>query len=794
MSYMQQNKYHFLRIGHYGNFMTKYYSRFIASFSMFVSRHMPIVSFKKYKTTLKPNTAIMIKRNLLLSFLYLFSLLAFAQGKQQIEVTTDRLSMILTVDDHQRVVYQHFGNKIANTTQSFFNRSFVGQPDTSNDDLAPMLFPAYGGRYYLNPALKLTHADGVITTDLKYISHTQKVLDDNKVETIIKLSDRLYPVYIDVKFVAYQAENVITQAVEIYHNEKQNVKVENIASSYLPLHAESYYLTHFNGTWAQEMQMEEEKLNHGIKVIETKKGVRATQAQNPSFLLSLNHPSEEDYGEVYGGSLAWSGNYNLSFEIDEAYRLNIVSGMNPFASAFNLKKGDKIETPEMILTYSDKGRGQVSRNFHDWGRKYGMAHGSIERPIILNSWEGAYFSFDEKTITNMIDDAAKFGVEMFVLDDGWFGNKFPRNGDNAGLGDWQVNKAKLPQGIDYLAKYAVDRGVKFGIWIEPEMVNPDSELAAKHPEWIVKSGKRDILTMRNQWLLDLTNPKVQDFVFNTFDEVVKQSSHISYVKWDANRHVDNVGSDYLSKDDQSHFWYEYVKGLYSVYERIRAKYPDIDIQLCSSGGGRVEYGALKYHDEFWASDNTNALDRIFIQYGTNLFFPAIATGSHVSTSPNHQTGMILPLKFRFDVAMSGRLGMELQPKDIVGEEYEMAKKAIEDYKRIRPVVQLGDLYRLVSPYGSSNWASHMYVGKDKKQSVLFAYSMKYHGRTTYFETKLKGLSPSKEYKIIELNKKPGKSTFSNDGETFSGDYLMKIGVKLNIGSAFDSSVLLITEL
>lgn len=722
--------------------------------------------------------------------LFLTTLNVFSQEKKVIQVETDNLAMIFTASPNEKVIFQYWGNKL-NGVSSFTDKKIKGQPDT-NDDFASQMYPAYGGRYYLNPALKLTHDDGVLTTELVYVGTQTKTLDSNRTETVISLKEKLYPVYVDVRFIAYKKENIIAQSVTISHKEKSGIKVENLASSYIPIHAESYYLTHFNGTWAAEMQMEEEELTHGLKVIETKKGVRATQSENPSFLLSLNGPANEDSGEVYGGSLAWSGNYKLSFELDETGKLGIVAGMNPFASTFYLKPEQKLETPEMILTYSATGVGQLSRNYHDWARKYALVHGDKLRPVILNSWEGAYFTFDEKTITDMIDDAAKFGVEMFVLDDGWFGNKYPRNGDNAGLGDWQVNKKKLPRGINYLADYAVSKGVKFGIWIEPEMVNPDSELAKNHPEWIVRSGKRDILPMRNQWLLDLSNPEVQDFVFKTFDDVVSLSKNISYIKWDANRHVDNVGSDYLPKDEQTHFWYEYVKGLYKVYDRIRAKYPDIEIQLCSSGGGRVEFGALKYHTEFWASDNTNALDRIFIQYGTNLFFPAIATGSHVSTSPNHQTGMITPLKFRFDVAMSGRLGMELQPKDI-GDEYEFAVNAIKDYKTIRPIVQFGDLYRLVSPYGKHGWASHMYVSKDKKQSVFFAYSLKYHGRTTYLETKLKGLDPGKNYRITELNVKPGNSSFSGNGQVFSGDYLMKAGINLNIGNPFDSTVLLISQ-
>lgn len=732
-------------------------------------------------------------KTLVLSVLFVFFIYVNVEGQEKkvIQVETKDLTMVFTAVQNEKVIFQYWGNKL-NGVSSFLNKKIKGQPDT-NDDFASQLYPAYGGRYYLNPALKLTHDDGVLTTELVYISSQTKVLDANRTETIISLKDKLYPVFVDIRFVAYLKENIICQSAIIHHKEKSKIKVEDFASSYIPLHAGSYYLTHFNGTWSAEMQVEEEELTHGIKVVETKKGVRATQSENPSFILSLNSPSREDSGEVYAGSLAWSGNYKLSFELDETGKLSILSGMNPFASTFYLEPDQKLEAPEMVLTYSANGIGQISRNYHDWARKYAMAHGDQLHPVILNSWEGAYFSFDEKTITDMIDNAAKFGVEMFVLDDGWFGNKYPRNSDNAGLGDWQTNKKKLPRGISYLADYAVNKGLKFGIWIEPEMVNPDSELAKSHPEWIVKSGKRDILPMRNQWLLDLSNPEVQDFVFKTFDDVVSLSPNISYIKWDANRHVDNVGSDYLPADKQTHFWYEYVKGLYKVYDRIRAKYPDIQIQLCSSGGGRVEFGALKYHDEFWASDNTNALDRIFIQYGTNLFFPAIATGSHVSTSPNHQTGMMAPLKFRFDVAMSGRLGMELQPKDIQGDEYGFATNAVKDYKLIRPVVQLGDLYRLISPYDKNGWASHMYVAKDKKQSVFFAYSLKYHGRTTYFETKLKGLDPDKNYKITELNVKPGQSSFYGNGQIFTGDYLMKAGVSLNIGNPFDSSVLLISQ-
>lgn len=732
-----------------------------------------------------------MKNRLLHLLLLLFSVSCFGQNAEIIGIETKSTAMVFSAKPGEAAIFQYYGSKMKEYTP-FVHRAFKGQPDTQQE-AAPQLFPAYGGRQYLNPALRVTHEDGVLTTELVYVSSQKKQLDENCSETTIQLKDNIYPLFVEVHFMAYKNEDVISQYTTVYHQEKKPVVIATIASSYLPLHANAYYLTHFYGTWAHEMQMKEEKLTPGTKTIESKKGVRATQSENPSFLLSLNNPVSENTGEVYGGSLAWSGNYNLSFEFNECGVLNITSGMNPFASDYLLKAGQMFQTPQMILTYSSNGKGQVSRNFHDWSRRYALAHGDQLNPIILNSWEGAYFSFNEKTLTDMMDNAANFGIEMFVLDDGWFGNAYPRNGDNAGLGDWQVNTKKLPRGINYLADYAVSKGLRFGIWIEPEMVNPESDLAKKHPEWIVKSGKRDILPMRNQWLLDLTNPKVQDFVVNTFDEVVAQSPNISYVKWDANRHVDNVGSEYLPASEQSKFWYEYVKGLYSVYERIRAKHPAIEIQLCSSGGGRLDFGALKYHDEFWASDNTNALDRIFIQDGTNTFFPAQATGAHVSTSPNHQTGMITPLKFRFDVAMSGRLGMELQPTDLIGEEYDFAKKAIEWYKQIRPTVQLGDLYRLMSPYDENGWSSLMYVSKDKSKAVFFAYSLKYHGRTTYFETKMDGLDPNKNYKVTEINNRNNQYSFSGNGKIYPGDYLMKVGVSVNIGNPFDSSVLLVTE-
>ena len=405
-------------------------------------------------------------------------------------------------------------------------------------------------------------------------------------------------------------------------------------------------------------------------------------------------------------------------------------------------------------------------------------------PTLLNSWEGAYFDFTTPVLTGMIDDAAAMGLEMFVLDDGWFGTDYPRNSSRQGLGDWQLNTKKIPEGIEYLADYAHKKGLKFGIWIEPEMVNPKSNLAKKHPEWIVKSPGREATTTRNQWLLDLCNPEVQDFVFNVFDETMQLAvNKIDYIKWDCNRHVESFGSSFLR--DQSKFYVDYIQGLYSVLKRLRAKYPDVIVQSCSSGGGRVDYGALNYFDEVWTSDNTEGLSRVFIQYGTNMIYPACTTGSHVSDVPNHQTNNVTPLKFRFDIASAGRLGMELQPKKMSDDDRAYAQRAIASYKRFRDLVEQGDLYRLVSPYDGDHYAL-MYVSKDKTRAVVFAYCIKYQGRARKPLIRLYGLDKDKNYSITELN--TDTPSFWGDGQTFSGQWLVNQGINPQLVKIYDSGI------
>ncbi|HET7732602.1 MAG TPA: alpha-galactosidase, partial [Paludibacter sp.] len=545
--------------------------------------------------------------------------------------------------------------------------------------------------------------------------------------------------------------------------------------------------------WAEEMKMEEVKLTRGLKVLDSKLGVRATGYAHPCFLLSLNDKVQEDAGTVIGGTLAWSGSWNLTFEVDQLENLHVLSGINPYASQYSLKPKTVFKTPSFLYTFSANGSGDVSRNFHKWAKEYGIYKGDKTRTTLLNNWEATYFDFNENVLTGIIKDASDMGFELFLLDDGWFGEKYPRNSDNAGLGDWMVNKKKLPNGLGYLVNEAAKNKIKFGIWLEPEMVNPKSELYEKHPDWVITQPNRPLDLVRNQLILDLSNPKVQEYVYSVIDKTMSENPGIAYIKWDCNRIITNSGSFYESPENQSHLWIDYVNGLYGVMKRVREKYKDVSMMLCSGGGGRIDYGSLPYFDEFWISDNTDALDRIYIQWGTTYFFPAMALASHVSVTPNHITGRTTPLKFRFDVAMSAKLGMDLQPKDMSAEDKEFSKKAIQEYYKIRGIVQFGDMYRLLSPYTSTRTAL-MYVNGNKDEAVVFSYLLK---KTISGNTQpliLKGLDPKKMYTLTEINKDPKSySWFSPlEGKTFSGEYLMNYGIRFTLYNEYDSKVIKLT--
>ena len=566
---------------------------------------------------------------------------------------------------------------------------------------------------------------------------------------------------------------------EITNGEKATVTLTGFASATLPIRRGDVWMSHLYGSWGNEGRVAEEPLRPGEIVVANRDGVRNSATAHAELMFSLDGKARENSGRVIGAALCYSGNYRLRAITDDSDYHYLMAGIDEQNSEYHLRRGETFATPCLALTSSREGLSGASRNFHRWGRRYRLMHGDRERMVLLNSWEGVYMDVNQKGMDQMMADLADLGGELFVMDDGWFGQKYPRKRDDTALGDWVVDREKLPEGIDGLLRDARRHGVKFGIWIEPEMTNTRSELYEKHPDWVVKAPRRDAVTGRGgtQLVLDLGNPQVQDFVFSVVDRLMTAHPDIAYIKWDANMPVMNHGSQYLPMADQSHLNIAYHRGLERVFRRIRAKYPDLVMQACASGGARANWGVLPYFDEFWVSDDTDALQRVYMQWGTSLFFPAIAMASHISASPNHQTHRLVPLKYRVDVAMSGRLGMEIQPKNMTEEEKALCKNAIAEYKQIRPIVQMGDLYRLQSPYENKGVASLMYVDDARQKAVFYWWKTETFVNQHLPRVKMAGLDADKMYKVHELNRIDNQP-LAFEGKSFSGAYLMSQGLEI----------------
>jgi alpha-galactosidase len=690
--------------------------------------------------------------SLLLALLFISSMNA-----QQIIIETKNASLVLSVGTNKHVMQSYLGKKLSLSDY----KSISGGRE---------VYPTAGMENQFEPAIRMIHNDGNPSLDLLYILHNATKTNDGVSTTSIVLKDPVYPVDVILNYTAYYNEDVIKTWTEIKHQEKKPVMMTQYASSMLHFTGDEYWLTQFYGDWAREVQMLEEKLTNGIKTIESKLGTRTNFYQTQTFIVSLNGPSTETTGELIAGSLAWTGNFQYTFEVDQRNGLRIRSGINPFASEYYLQPNETFKTPDFIFTYSANGKGQASRNLHRWARNYSILDGKGNRMVLLNNWEATHTSFNEQRLVELFDEGKKIGADLFLLDDGWFGNKYPRNDDKAGLGDWQEDKTKLPSGIGYLVKQAKAKGIEFGIWLEPEMVNPKSELYEKHPDWILKLPNRAENYGRNQLVLDLINPKVQEFVFSIVDDLMTKNPGVAFIKWDCNRSMTNAYSPYL-KEKQSHLYIEYTRSLYKVMQRIRTKYPQLPIMLCSGGGGRTDYEALKYFTEFWPSDNTDGLERIFIQWGYSYFFPAITMSAHVTSMSKNQS-----LKFRTDVAMTGKLGYDIRVNTFTPQEIEFSYAAVKTYKRLSDVIWRGDLYRLVSPYDESR-AVLMYTSEDKNKAVLFNYFTTTRRKDIFNRVKLEGLDATKNYRLKEVNLFPGtKSSQPDNDKVLIGEYLMNIGL------------------
>lgn len=695
-----------------------------------------------------------------------------AVDAQTVRVSTNNTDLVLKVSPKGRLYQVYFGDKLKNAAD-YDNLTWntYAASDGAVSTRGHEVYAGSGNEDYFEPAVAITHADGNMTTYLYYKGVETKAIDGGT-ETIITLQDNKYPDTVKLHYAAYDKENVIKAWTEISHNEKNPVTLWRYSSTMLYFDASKYFLTSYHSDWAKEGQPETVQLTAGKKIIDTKLGTRAAMHTEPFFELGLNEPAKENEGNVVLGTIGWTGNFRFTFEVDNVGGLRVIPAINPYASDYKLRAGETFTTPEFIFTTSSTGVGQASRNLHDWARRYQVNMGMGDRLSLLNNWENTGFDFDQKSLAELMKDAKDLGVDMFLLDDGWFANKYPRKDDHAGLGDWDVTHSKLPEGIPGLVRDAKAAGVKFGIWVEPEMVNPKSELFEKHPDWVIQQPNRETYYYRNQLVLDISNPKVQDYVFGVVDRIITENPDVAYFKWDCNSPITNIYSPY-HKANQGNTYIDHVRGVYNVMSRIKAKYPNLPMMLCSGGGGRMDYEALKYFTEFWCSDDTDPYERLYIQWSLSKFFPAKTMGSHV-TNWNKKTSV----KFRTDVCSSCKLGFDIDLKPLKGtDDYTFVQQAVKNWTRLKPVILDGDQYRLVSPYETDHSALN-YVSKDKSHAVLFAYNL--HPRykePRLLKVRMQGLDPQRQYTVEEINLMPGtQSTFDFNGKRFSGDYLMKVGL------------------
>lgn len=715
-----------------------------------------------------------------LSSLILMSGLSFAMplNAEIVNLTTPSTSLILDAEKGGPFRFLYYGDKLS--ASDIANLTAAG---AANRDA----YPVYGNYPQGEAALSVTHPDGNMTLDMEVADiKTSADEADGSTVTTVSMRDKVYPLTLDINYRTWPGEDVIETWVDITNNGKGTVTLNRFMSGYLPVRYGDVWLSSLYGSWANEGRLNQEPLRHGVKMIKNKDGARNSHTSHAEIMLSLDGKPMENTGRTIGAALCYSGNYKLFIDTDDSNYHHFFAGINEENSAYNLKKGETFSTPVLALTFSDEGLSGASRNFHHWGRNFRLAHGNEPRKILLNSWEGVYFDINEEGMAQMMKDIASMGGELFVMDDGWFGDKYHRDNDSASLGDWTVDTRKLPHGIQSLVDEAEKNGIKFGIWIEPEMTNSRSRLYEEHPEYVIKAENRDIIEGRGgtQLVLDLANPKVQDLVFNVVDTLMTKYPLIDYIKWDANAPIMQHGSQYLTRDNQSHLYIDYHKGFEKVLDRIRAKYPDVTIQACASGGGRANWGVLPWFDEFWVSDNTDALQRVYMQWGTSYFFPAVAMASHISAAPNHQTFRTIPLKYRTDVAMSGRLGMEIQPKNMTEEEKDFCRRAINTYKEIRPIVQQGDIYRLLSPYDNLGAASLMYVSPEKDDAVYYWWKTETFVNQQLPRVKMAGLNPDKSYTVTELNR-IDNTPLPYEGKSFTGRFLMDNGLEMPLDHNVD---------
>ena len=720
--------------------------------------------------------------------------IVYDASSKTFNLSTSKTSYVLKVLDSNHVAHVYWGKKIKAKNLDYVLRSknwgsFLTNTDNIDDfmlEMTPQEYPGYGSTDLRTPAVELQFSDGTSATDFRYESHNiyagknklnnlpaTYVEDENEAMTLeLTLVDSLKNVKLILSYSVFEEFDAITRSVKIINESNEDVNINRVLSANVDFRDSDYELLQLSGAWARERHIIRKEIRSGSQSIESRRG-SSSHAQNP-FMALVRKDTTEQHGEVYGFSLIYSGNFLANVEVDMYENARAQIGINPFDFTWLLKSKEEFTAPEAVLVYSNEGLTGMS---HIYNCLYGkrLCKGKYRdevRPILINNWEATYFDFNETKIKEIAREATNLGMELFVLDDGWFGK---RDDDNSSLGDWFVNEEKLKGGLNKLATEINEMGLQFGLWFEPEMVSPISELYKEHPDWCIHIPGRNRSEARRQLILDYSREDVCNYIIEKISEVLS-SAPMSYVKWDMNRNMSEIGSAKLPANRQREVAHRYILGLYKVLEEITTRFPDVLFESCSGGGGRFDPGMLYYMPQTWTSDNTDAIERLKIQFGTSMVYPNASIGCHVSAVPNHQVDRITPIETRGVVAMSGNFGYELDITKLPESEKEIIKEQVKLYKEIRETIQFGKCYRLSSPF-ENNDIAWMFISKDCEEIIVSFVRTLAKPNSKFISLKLVGLDESSKYEILGENIIVGGDELMNIGlnvPELKGDYQAKM--------------------
>lgn len=703
------------------------------------------------------------------------------------DTMTFRLSsegMTYAVSVHEGYIcHLYFGTRLNDSDDITYLLSSDGTPvDISGNlrdkanymDSLPFEYPCFNTGDYREHALEITDKYGAHACELKYKSHIIRsgkyklmglpcsFAEENEAQTLeILCEDDACGIEVNLLYTVYEKLNIITRSAVITNRSDNTIQLERAFSASIDINRSDFDMITLNGSWARERHISRHRVHNGKQSVDSIKGESSHQ-HNPFFCLCSNN-ADEDIGEAYGFTLMYSGNFTAQTEVTQFGTCRASIGINPLLFSWRLNCGDSFTVPEAVLAYSANGLGGMSRTFHDFFRNHVIRskYKYTERPVLINNWEATYFDFDKEKLLEIAREASKLGIEMLVMDDGWFGH---RDSDNSSLGDWFVYEKKLGESLKPLVDEVNGLGLKFGIWVEPEMVSPDSELFREHPDWALQVPNRSMTMAREQYVLDFSRREVRGHIYSQIYAILK-SANIEYVKWDMNRPLTEVCSYAAESGSQGEISHRYVLGVYELMERLTADFPDLLLENCSGGGGRFDGGMLYYSPQIWTSDDTDAFERLKIQHGTSLVYPSSAMGAHVSACPNHITGRTVPFATRAHTALAGTFGYELDVTKLPENERSEIPNQIADYKRYSHLVRNGDLYRLGNVSENSAWDARMFVSKDKSEALLIYVQAHCLPNFPTPLIKLRGLAQNGIYTI-------------NGSGSFSGTTLMNCGIRM----------------